>query len=109
MTLNKHRFWARKTALHFEQKGYEVTREHQIKGNGTVDLVARKPGETVAIEIETGKSDIKANLDKVQKAGFDRVVLVATSPAASAACTGHVADTCDASPPLELLTWLDVS
>ena len=100
---------ARQTALYFEKKGYEVTWEHQIKGNGAVDLVARKPGECVAIEIETGKSDIRANLEKVRKAGFDRVVLVSTSPAASVACTRAVGEEGKGSPPVEFLRSLDVS
>ena len=83
--------------------------EHAIKGNGTVDLVARKPGQSVAIEIETGKSDIKANLEKVRKADFDRVVLVATSPTASVACAKVVEDMGEGTTLVELLTWLDVS
>jgi len=105
----EHRYWARKTAEHFEKKGYEVSREHPIKGNGAVDLLAEKPGERIAVEVETGKSDIGANLEKVKRGSFDRVVLVATSPAASVACTRAVDDMGEGSPPVELLTWLDVS
>ena len=40
----------------------------------------------LAVEVETGKSDIKENLNKIKDAGFDRIVLVATSPAAVSAC-----------------------
>lgn len=46
----------------FQQKGYETALEQQVDGNGIVDVVAARPGERVAVEIETGKSDIKANL-----------------------------------------------
>ena len=74
-----------------------------------MDLLAEKPGERIAVEVETGKSDIKANLAKVKTAGFDRVVLVATSPAAAVACTRAVDAMGKESPPVELLTWLDVS
>jgi hypothetical protein len=106
----EHRFWVMKTAVHFEKKGYAVTKEHPIKGNGAVDILAEKPGQRVAVEIETGKSDIQSNLANACKADFDRVVLVATSPAASGACQkavdGHERTE---KPPVELLTWLDVS
>jgi hypothetical protein len=105
----EHRYWAARAAQHFESRGYTVSREHPIKGNGAVDLLAERPGERVAIEVETGKSDIKANLEKVQKGGFDRIVLLATSPDASVACTRLIGDTAKGSSPVELLTWLDVS
>ena len=92
----------------FEKDGYEVRREHPVKGNGAVDILAQRPGEKVAVEIETGRSDTKENLTKIAHADFDRVVLVATSPAASEVCQrimGEVAG----GPPVQLLTWLDIS
>ena len=106
----EHRYWVRKVAEHFEKRGYEVTREHQIKGNGAIDLLAQRPGERVAVEVETGKSDIKANLAKMRGAGFDRVVLVATSAVAAGTCQNAV-ETVQRGrqPATELLTWLDVS
>ena len=71
-----------------------------------VDVLAERPGERVAIEVETGKSDITANLTKLRGKGFDRIILVATSPAAVSAC--HKAlDHLDQASPAELLTWLD--
>lgn len=106
----EHRYWVKKTADCFENKGYDVTREHHIEGNGAVDLLAERPGERVAVEIETGKSDIKANLTKIRNAGFDRGVLVATSPTAAGACQKAVeAAGREQKPAVELLTWLDVS
>jgi len=106
----EHRFWVSKTAQHFQDKGYVLTREHPIKGNGAIDLLAERPGERIAIEVETGKSDIKANLINVKTGEFDSVVLVATSPAAVAACQKAMDDTdCTDSTAIELLTWLDVS
>jgi len=104
----EHRWWVRRAAEHFEKKGYTVSREHPIHGNGAIDLLAERPGERVAIEVETGKSDIKANLAKVLGAGFDRVLLVATSPAAVETCRRAIeagpADTRAA----EQMTWLDL-
>jgi len=106
----EHRYWVKRTAEHFERKGFEVSREHPIKGNGAVDILAEKPGQRVAVEVETGKSHVKTNLANALKAGFDRVVLVATAPAAVAECHRAV----ERSDPrgkgqAEVLTWLDVS
>ena len=66
--------------------------------------------DLAAIEVETGKSDIKVNIKKTRQSGFDRVILVATSPSAVSACRrvlDSVAD--DARRAVELLTWLDFS
>jgi hypothetical protein len=81
-----------KGAEHFEKKGFAVTYERQVKGNGAIDLLAERPGERVAIEVETGKPDIRANLSKASVGGFDRLVLVAT-PAFQRcdACGGELA------------------
>jgi len=103
-----HRYWVNQAKAYFEKKGLEVTCEHRIKGNGFVDLMAERPGERIAVEVETGKSDIKANLEKIGKGRFDRVILVATSPEAVSACTRAVGDMA-ASRAVEVLTWLDIS
>lgn len=106
----EHRYWVDRAARHFEDRGYEVTRECAIPGDGLVDLVATRPGETVAIEVETGKSDIAGNLKKLDGAGFDRITVLATSPSAVTAChTSIEARGASESAQVELLTWLDVS
>ena len=51
-----------------------------------IDLLAERPGERLSVEIETGKSNIQENIKKLRRADFDRVILVATSPAAVTAC-----------------------
>lgn len=106
----EHRYWVEQTKRHFEEKGYEVTREHPVKGNGAVDLLAERPGERIAIEIETGKSNIQANLNKTLGAGFDEVLIIATSPAAISICQDAVnsLENRDLST-LKLLNWLDIS
>lgn len=106
----EHSFWVTKTAEYFERRSFTLTREHAIKGNGAIDLLAERPGERIAIEIETGKSDIKANLRKIKMEPFDQVVLVATSPAAVTACQRAIDNLDDSDTArVELLTWLDVS
>jgi hypothetical protein len=103
----EHTFWAHRIARDFEEKGYKVALEQPIDGDGIVDVVASRPGERVAIEIETGKSDIKMNLEKLRGLGFDRIVLVATSPSAVTACQRALQALADCR--AELMTWLEVS
>ena len=105
----EHRFWINKAAEYYERKKYKVTREHPVKGNGAIDILAKKPGEKVAVEVETGKSDIKTNLSKISKAGFDRVILIATSPTAVSTCQKAVDAVKLDHSKVEVLTWLDVS
>ena len=106
----EHAYWAMKAAEHFERKGYDVSYEYAVKGNGTIDLLAERPGERVAVEIETGKSDIRANLTKLQGKGFDQVVVIATSPTAVNACQRVVDMIQDSeAETVRLLTWLDIS
>ena len=106
----EHSFWVNRAARYFERKGYEVSYEHPVKGNGAIDVLAEKPGERIAIEIETGKSNIESNLKKISIAGFDRTVLIATSPSAAASCQRAVEATERTDPPtIELLSWLDIS
>ena len=106
----EHQFWIRRAAEHFENQGYEITREYAVEGNGVIDLLIERPGERIAGEIETGKSDIKENIAKLCSADFDRIILIATSPAAVDACQKAI-DTANKIqiPAVELLTWLDVS
>lgn len=105
----EHTYWARKVAEEFRANAYDVTLEQPIAGNGAVDLVAQRPGQRVAIEIETGKSNIAANLKKLACAGFDRILFVATSPAACAACQRAIEKQDAINPTVELRTWLDFS
>ena len=106
----EHAFWVSRAARYFQTKGYEVIREHPVKGNGAIDLLAKRPGEQVAVEIETGKSDIKVNLKKIAKADFDRTVLLATSGDAITACQKAIGSVKKGdSERIELLTWLDIS
>jgi len=102
----EHRYWAMRATDLFTDRGYDVTHEYAVQDNGTIDLLAERPGERIAIEIETGKSDIAGNLAKLRTAGFDRIIFVATSPTAVTACQKAIAK---AKAPVEFLTWLDLS
>jgi hypothetical protein len=72
----EHVLWKKKLAEYFRAKGYTVTEEKPIGGGKTVDLVAAKGKEKIAVEIETGKSDAFHNLAKDLESEFDKVIVV---------------------------------
>ena len=71
-----HKFWKNRIAEDYEAHGYEVSVEEYI--NGRPDIIARKDGKKIAIEIETGKSNFMKNIWKNADADFDEIVCVAT-------------------------------
>jgi DNA-binding MarR family transcriptional regulator len=71
-----HRYWVDLIARTLEHEGYSVEKEHSIGEGSTVDLVAEKDGEWMAIEVETGKSDVTSNIGKSLGAGFSTIVIV---------------------------------
>jgi len=105
----EHAYWVERLAEDFESRAYRVAREYPIPGDGLVDLFAENDRERVAIEVETGQSDIAHNLDKLTVSSCDRLVVLATSPAGLAACQRAIERA--ASPPIvpfTLLSWLDI-
>jgi hypothetical protein len=74
-----HKFWVETLAKHLQAKGFYVQKEVPVGGGKTVDIVAMRNGRKTAFEIETGKSDATANLNKCIGAGFQRIVVAATS------------------------------
>jgi len=77
----EHRYWRwrAKLAARLRECGYTVQEESPIGGGMTIDILASKDGRRIAFEIETGKSDVLANVKKLDGAGVDEVVVVATS------------------------------
>ena len=61
-----------------EQNGYRVIAEHKLKTGGVVDLYAKNSHKTLIVEVETGKSNVVANVKNCLRSGFDSVVIVAT-------------------------------
>ena len=104
----EHRYWVERAARHYEDDGFSVSYEHSVKGNGAVDVLAERCDRRLAIEVETGKSNIQANLIKLRTARFDQIVLLATSPGAATACQKAI-ESVDHDIPVRLMTWLDVS
>jgi len=75
----EHQFWIHKLAAQLEENGFQVEKEYPIGGGKTLDLLAKRDGKRIAIEVETGKSDALANIDKDVKEKFDKVIVLTTS------------------------------
>jgi len=75
----EHKFWRWKVADYYKKKGYKVYIEKER--NGKADIVVKNGNKTIAVEIETGKSDAIRNIQNDLAAGFDMIVSVATNKA----------------------------
>ena len=74
----EHLFWKNKVNEYFSRKGFRVAMEEDIGDGKKVDLLASKGDVSLAVEIETGKSDMVGNIEKALDAGLT-VLSVATS------------------------------
>ena len=72
-----HEYWKRWYAGKFKKRGYRVYLEVPRR-SGKVDVVARKGAENIAIEIETGKSDVVWNVRQDLLSGYSKVLIIAT-------------------------------
>lgn len=87
----QHRYWQRWWARHLESLGYttsieapRASNEAGDSGGGRFDVLARRNRTSLAVEIETGKSDVESNIRRglLPGVGCDRVLVVATDDAA---------------------------
>ncbi len=77
----EHRYWKDRVSRALAREGLHVEQEHVRNGDGRVDVHAEN-GAKVAVEIETGKSDVKANVQKDLRAGYSDVLILPTNPRA---------------------------
>ena len=73
-----HEYWKRTYARRYEDRGYRVQMEAPRVG-GFVDVLAERDGRRIGIEVETGQSDVVANVKNCLREGLDEVIVVATS------------------------------
>jgi len=73
----KHAFWQSRCAKHFQIKGYETEIEYFFEnGLSSIDVIAKKGEERVAIEIELNRTDhIQHNILKCLNADFSSVII----------------------------------
>ena len=74
-----HEFWKNKYAQILKNEGFDITFEKSIGDGKYVDVVASKNDIRIAIEVETGRSDILTNIKKCLEANFDRIIVVAVN------------------------------
>ncbi len=60
-----HAYWVRVIARFLKEHGYRVVGEFPLGDGRALDLFASKGGDALFIEVETGHSDIPANIQKV--------------------------------------------
>ncbi len=72
-----HEYWKHKIAADLRAKGLDVQVEVPLDTGGTVDILIHTTQGPKVIEVETGKSDVQANVEKCRKAGLS-VTFVAT-------------------------------
>ncbi len=78
-----HEYWKQLLADRFSGLGYQVALEsRRIRSNGMIDVLATKASERVAIEVETGKSDVVSNVKRDLLEGVQHVLVVATDEGA---------------------------
>lgn len=75
-----HEYWKHIYADHYRSLGYDVTIEAP-RHSGRMDILARKSGESIAIEIETGKSDVVENVREDLRFSCTRVVVIVVNRA----------------------------
>lgn len=76
----EHEFWRARIKERCTSRGYSVTEEYHLGDGKRVDLLARHQDRKILIEIETGKSDVHANITKC--AGLGELVVFFTSKVA---------------------------
>lgn len=75
----EHEYWKERVAKHLRKLGYRVEIEKAVGSGKTIDLVASKDRMQLAIEIETGNSNVQENCEKCLLAGYENVLVVVTS------------------------------
>lgn len=74
----EHEYHKELAARRYRKQGYQVRKEVPIGEGRAIDLVATKGHEKIAIEVETGKSDVQGNIRKCKEAGFEKVLSILT-------------------------------
>jgi hypothetical protein len=86
----EHEFWRSRLKERCQARGYTVTEEYHVGNGKRVDLHAQRGERVFLIEVETGKSDVRANIAKCT--GHGRLVMFFTSAQALDAARAVVPD-----------------
>lgn len=70
-----HRYWVSALADSLRRQGYEVSVEEELEGGRAIDLVARRTGEVVALELEVSGRRLEESIEKLKDFEATRRVL----------------------------------
>ena len=76
----EHRYWVEHVATRLAATGWTTKKEYRVSDVLTVDVAAEQQGRHVAILVETGKSDVRGNVEKTAQAGFTEIWVVTANP-----------------------------
>lgn len=76
-----HEYWKRYYGRLFQDYDYRISFETPRK-SGRIDVVAAGKDEKIAVEIETGKSDVVRNVKQDLLSAYSRILVVATDKSA---------------------------
>lgn len=80
----EHEYWKYRVRLQLERRGYTVVEEQPVGGGKTVDVYGTRGDEEVWVEVETGRSDVRANIEKLQELTGTKVVFLTDAAVRSA-------------------------
>ena len=87
-----HEYWKRRIADEYEARGYLVTLESARRSTrGRMDILLRRESESVAVEIESGQSDVVSNVKRDLLERVSRVLIVAIDQSALRTVVGQLA------------------
>jgi len=72
----EHRYVIHEAATHLTAEGWTVKIEYHVSNDLIVDIYAQKERKTIAVLVETGKSNIQKNISRTKLAGFDEVRVI---------------------------------
>ena len=75
-----HRYLIHRAALKLQAEGWTIEKEARIHDHLTLDILASKGDDRLAILVETGKSNVKENLTKTLEAGIRDMWVVSDAP-----------------------------
>jgi hypothetical protein len=76
----EHEYWKAVVRERLERLGYAVTEEEPVGGGKTVDVHGKRGEDDVWAEVETGRSDIRANIEKLASLPGRRVMVFTAKP-----------------------------
>jgi hypothetical protein len=75
----EHRYWIDRIYSHYKSKVDFIQKEYPIGEGKTADIYLIYKGKNIIFEVETGKSNIKANIEKTKTINPDKIILVPTN------------------------------